>query len=378
MLKKNFLLSPGPSKIPESVMLDMAQPIFHHRTPQYQKIFSEVTANLKNVFRTKNDVFVFSASGTGAMETSITSLLSPGDKIITVSGGKFGERFGLIAKAFGVCADVVEVEWGKTIDPAIIKDKLTKDTSIKAVYTTLCETSTGVLTDIKKIGEIVSKTDAVLLTDAISGLAADKLETDAWCVDVVVSGSQKGFMLPPGLAFLSISEKATKLVAESKLPSFYFDLKRYKKSLDKNDVPWTPAITLVVGLQKVLQMITNEGIEAVWTRHAQLAQATQNAMKALGLDLLSSSPSNAVTAVKIPESIDGTKLVKMIRDDLGVTLAGGQEHLKGKIFRIAHMGFCNQFDVITGIAAIEEGLHRSGYDVKKGAGVKAFQEAWLK
>ena len=378
MLKKNFLLSPGPSKVPESIMLEMAQPIFHHRTPQYQKIFSEVTANLKDIFRTQNDVFVFTSSGTGAMEASISSLLSPEDKIITVRGGKFGERFGLIAKAFGIYADVIEVEWGEAVDPSVIEDKLSKDKSIKAVYTTLCETSTGVLTDIERIGAIVKKTNAILVTDAVSGLAADKLETDLWGVDVTVAGSQKGLMLPPGLAFLSISKKAWKLVEECKSPSFYFDLKRYKKSLDKNDVPWTPAITLVLGLQKALQMIKNEGIEEVWARHARLAQATRSAVNALGLELLSSTPSNAVTAVKIPQSVDGTQLVKMIRDNLGVTLAGGQEHLKGKIFRIAHMGYCNQFDVLVGIAAVEEGLQQCGYKVKKGAGVKAFQEEWLK
>ncbi len=377
MLKKNFLLSPGPSKVPESVMLEMAEPIFHHRTPQYQKIFSEVTTDLKYVFRTQNDVFVFSSSGTGALETSISSFLSKGDKIITINGGKFGQRFGLIAKSFGIEADVIDVEWGKAIDPDVIKDKLSKDKNIKAVYTTLCETSTGVLTDIKKIGEIVAKTDAILVTDAVSGLVADKLDSDQWGVDVVVSGSQKGFMLPPGLAFLSSSKKAWKLVEQCKSPSFYFDLKRYKKSLDKNDVPWTPAITLILGLQKVLKMIKEEGIEEVWSRHAKLAKATRAAMQALGLELLSASPSNAVTAVKIPDSVDGGKLVKTIRDDLGVTLAGGQEHLKGKIFRIAHMGYCNQYDVIVGIAAVEEGFKKLGYDLKTGEGVKAFQKSWL-
>ncbi|MBU1862590.1 MAG: alanine--glyoxylate aminotransferase family protein [Candidatus Omnitrophica bacterium] len=378
MLKKNFLLSPGPSKVPESVMLEMAHPIFHHRTPQYQAIFSDVTSALKDIFRTKNDVFVFASSGTGAMETSISSLLSPGDKIITVNGGKFGERFGLIGKAFGIECDVIDVEWGKAVDPKIIEDKLNKDKSIKAVYTTLSETSTGVLNDIKKIAAVVSKTNAVLVTDAISGLGSDKLETDEWGVDVVIAGSQKGLMLPPGLAFLSVSEKAWKLVEQSKIPSFYFNLKKYKKSLDKNDVPWTPAITLVLGLQKVLQMIKAEGMEEVWARHARLAQATREAMKALGLKLLSDFPSNAVTAVRVPDGVDGGKLVKKLRDEMGITLAGGQDSLKGKLFRIAHMGYCNQFDVIQGIAAIEEALAALGYSFEIGAGVKKFQETWIK
>jgi serine---pyruvate transaminase len=377
VLKKNFLLSPGPSKVPESVMLEMAQPIFHHRTPQYQAIFKQVTDDLKYLFRTQNDVFVFCASGTGALEASMISFLSPGDKVITVNGGKFGERFGLIGKAYGIDCDVIDVEWGHAVDPKIIEDKLKKDPSIKAVYTTLCETSTGVLNDIKAIGDIVSRTQAILVCDAVSGLGADMLETDAWKVDVVASGSQKGLMLPPGLAFLSVSKKAMDLVASSTIPSFYFDLKRYKKSLDNNDVPWTPAISLVLGLQKVLGMIKEEGIENIWSRHAKLARATRKAMESLGLSLLAVAPSNAVTSVMVPESVNGGKFVKTLRDELGITLAGGQDHLKGKIFRIAHMGYCNQYDMVVGISAIEEGLKLGGYSFDVGAGLKAFETEWL-
>ena len=377
MLKKNFLLSPGPSKVPESVMLQMAQPIFHHRTPQYQAIFKEVTDNLKYLFQTENDVFVYSASGTGALQASMTSFLSPGDKVISVNGGKFGQRFGLIGTAFGIDCDVIDIEWGTAVDPKVIEKKLQDDPSIKAVYTTLCETSTGVLTDLKAIGEIVSKYDAILVCDAVSGLGADVMKTDEWKVDVVACGSQKGLMLPPGLAFMSVSAKAYGLAEKSTLPSFYFDLARYKKSLDKNDVPWTPAISLVVGLQHVLRMIKDEGIENVWQRHARLACSTRAAMNALGLDLLAKSPSNAVTSVILPESVDGKEFVKRLRDDLGVTLAGGQEHLKGKIFRIAHMGYCNQYDMIIGIAAVEEALKLGGYSFESGAGAQAFQRDWL-
>lgn len=377
MLKKNFLMSPGPSKVPESVLLDMAQPIFHHRTPQYQAIFKDVTEKLKEVFRTKNDVFVFAASGTGAMETSITAFLSSNDKVLTVNGGKFGERFGLIAKAFGVNAEIIDVEWGKAVDPALIEKKLAEDKSIKAVYTTLSETSTGTLHDIEKIAQIVKKTDAILVTDAISGLGADVIETDAWGVDVVIAGSQKALMLPPGLAFMSVSPKAMKMMETSTIPAFYFDLKRYKKSLDKNDVPWTPAISLVLGLQKVLHMMLDEGMDAIWARHAKLASATREAISEMGLALLSERPSNAVTAVRVPETVDGAKLVKYLRDDLGVTMAGGQEALKGKIFRIAHMGYCNQFDMVVGLSAIEEALVKLGHKGEVGIGLKAFQKAWV-
>lgn len=377
MLKKNFLMSPGPSKVPEDVLLEMAQPMFHHRTPQYQAIFKDVCEKLKMLFRTENDVFVMSASGTGALESAVTSFLSPGDKVLTVNSGKFGERWGLICKAFGVEADVIDIEWGETVSPKVIEEKLAADPSIKAVYTTLSETSTATLADIKAIGEVVQKTDAILVTDAISGLGADKVEADAWGIDIVVAGSQKALMLPPGLAFISVSEKAWKLAEVSKLPSFYFDLLKYKKSMEKIDVPWTPAISLVVGLQKVLGKLEEEGMENVWARHEKLAVATRAAMKAIGLELLSVSPSNAVTAVKLPESVDGLKFVKTMRDDYGVTFAGGQEAYKGKIFRIAHMGYCNQYDMITGIAAVEEGLTLCGYDFDKGAAVKAFQQNWL-
>ncbi len=378
MLKKNFLMSPGPSKVPENVLLEMAKPIFHHRTPQYQEIFKDIVSKLKEVFRTKNNVFVYSSSGTGALEASVTSFLSPGDKVITVNGGKFGERFGLIGKAFGVECDVIDVEWGRAVDPSEIEKRLSADSSIKAVYTTLTETSTGVLNDIEAIGKIVAKTDAILVCDAVSGLGADKIETDKWNVDVVVSGSQKALMLPPGLAFMSVSEKAFKLAESSEISSFYFDLKKYKKSLDKTDVPWTPAISLVMGLQKVLDMMLSEGMENIWQRHAELASATRSAMKSLGLSLLASSPSNAVTSVYIPEGVDGAKFVKYVRDDLGVTFAGGQEHLKGKIFRIAHMGYCNQYDMVTGIAAVEEGLKEFGYSFEAGAGLAGFMKEWLK
>ena len=378
MLKKNFLMSPGPSKVPEDVLLDMAQPMFHHRTPRYQEIFSEVISNLKKVFRTENDIFVYSASGTGGLEASMTSFLSPGDKVITVNGGKFGERFGLIGKAYGVDCDVIDVEWGKSIQVGEIESRLKADDSIKAVYTTLSETSTGVLNDLEAIGKVVANSQAILVCDAVSGLGADKLETDLWNVDVVISGSQKALMLPPGLAFMSVSKKAYALAEQSKIPAFYFDLNKYKKSLDKNDVPWTPAISLVVGLQTVLKQILDEGMENVWKRHAKLAEATREAMLALNLNLLAENPSNGVTSVFLPESVDGAKFVKYLRDDLGITVAGGQEHLKGKIFRIAHMGYCNQFDMVVGISAIEEGLNQIGVDFEIGKGLSAFQKAWLK
>jgi len=377
MLKKNFLMSPGPSKVPESVMLEMAQPVFHHRTPQYQEIFADVTAKLKQVFRTKNDVFVFTSSGTGAMEASVTSFLSAGDTVLTIDMGKFSQRFDLIAKAYGINTKKIDVEWGKAVDPSVVEAALAEDPSIKAVYSTLTETSTGVVVDLKALGAVVAKTSAILVADAISGLGADKIETDEWGVDVVVAGSQKALMLPPGLAFMSVSEKAYQLAENSSIPAFYFDLSRSKKALDKNDTPFTPAITLVIGLQKSLDMILSEGMEEVWARHEKLAVATRAAVKAIGLSILSDSPSNAVSAVQFPEGVDGGKFAKIIRDEKGVTMAGGQDHLKGKIFRIAHMGYCNQYDMVVGLAAVEEVLYELNFKFDKGAALKAFQETYL-
>lgn len=377
MITKNYLLSPGPSKVPEDVLLDMAQPIFHHRTPRYQELFSEVTGYLHDIFRTRNDVYVFTSSGTGVMETSVTAFLSSGDTILTIDAGKFSQRFADIAKAFGVECITIDVEWGDSVDPQVVAEQLRLNPKIKAVYTTLSETSTGALTDIEALGAIVKETDAILVVDAISGLAADRLESDAWHVDVVLCGSQKGFMLPPGLAFMSVSQKAWELAERSLLPGYYFDLRKYKKALADNDVPWTPATSLIVGLRGVLSKIVAEGMENVWDRHARLADATREAFKALGLSQVSQAPSNAVTAAWLPETVDGRSFITYVRDYLGVTFAGGQAHLKGKIFRIGHMGYCTQFDVLTGIAAVEEGLKKFKHGFEYGSGVKRFQEAWL-
>jgi aspartate aminotransferase-like enzyme len=370
-MKKNYIMAPGPTPVPEEVLLDSAKPIIHHRTSQYQEIFKKVTEGLKYLFKTNNDVFTFASSGTGAMEAAVINTLSAGDKAIVARGGKFGERFGDICKAYGIDVIAIDVEWGKPVDPEIIKKKLGENKTVKAVFVTLCETSTGTRSDIEKIGKIVSASDAVLVVDAISGLCADDLQTDEWKVDIVCSGSQKGIMLPPGLAFLSASKKAMDMVVKSNLPKYYFDLKAYKKSLDKNDVPWTPAVSLVRGLCKSIDIIKEEGLDNVLVRHARLANATRDAVKGLGLELFSASPSNAVTAVKVPEGVDGQLLVKTMRNKYGVTIAGGQAHLKGKIFRIAHLGYMTEFDTLTAISALEIVLKELGYKFKIGSGVSA-------
>ncbi|MDD5115799.1 MAG: alanine--glyoxylate aminotransferase family protein [Candidatus Omnitrophica bacterium] len=378
-MRKNYLLTPGPTPLPPEVCQALGKPIIHHRTPQFQAILKEAGEGLKYVFQTQNDVFILTSSGTGAMEAAVANLLSPQDTAITVEGGKFGERWTELCKAYGVGAEVIKVEWGKVVDPSEIEKRLQANPGIKAVFTTLCETSTGVATDIEAIGKIVAKYKAVLVVDAISGLGAIDLKADAWGVDVCVSGSQKGFMLPPGLAFISVSKKAWDLVSASKNPRYYFDLTTARKALQKTDTPFTPAISLVIALVEVLRMMKQEGLENIFKRHSLMASATKSAMKALGLELFApSAPSEAVTAVNVPAGIDGEKLVKTMRDVYGVTIAGGQSELKGKVFRFAHMGFIEEFDIIAGISCLEKVLKEMGYAFELGAGVKAAEEVFSK
>jgi serine---pyruvate transaminase len=378
-MRKNTLLTPGPTPLPPQVCEAMARPIIHHRTPQFQAVLKEATQGLKEVFQTKFDVFILASSGTGAMEASVINLLSPGDTALCVQGGKFGERWTELCKAYGITAEVLDVEWGKAVEPAEIAKRVKANPKIKAVFTTLCETSTGVVNDIKNIGNILKDTEAVLVVDAISGLGAIDLKTDDWSCDVVVSGSQKGLMLPPGLGFLSASPKAWKLVETAKTPRYYFDLRAAKKALASTDTPFTPAITLVIALKEALKMMREDGLENIFLRHKKMADATRAAVKALGLDLFApSAASDVVTAVKVPAGIDGEKLVKTMRDTFGVTIAGGQSEMKGKIFRIAHMGYIEEFDIIMGISCLEKVLFQMGYKFQLGVGVKAAEEIFLK
>lgn len=379
-MKKNYLLTPGPTPLPPEVCESLSRPIIHHRTPQFQAILKEAHEGLKYVFQTANDVYILASSGTGGMEAAVTGLLSAGDKVIVVDAGKFGERWTELCQAYGVNAEVVKVEWGKAIDPKVIEAKLKEGKGVyKAVFTTLCETSTGVATDIKAIGAVVKDSEAVLVVDAISGLGAIDLKTDEWNCDVVVSGSQKGLMLPPGLGFICVSPKAWKLVESSKLPKFYFSLKAAKKAYATVDTPWTPAIGLIIALNEAIGLMKKEGgLEKVFAWHHTMAEATRAAVKALGLELFAPQAySDVVTAVKVPAGIDGEKLVKTMRDTYGVTIAGGQSEMKGKIFRFAHMGYIGEFDIIAGISCLEKVLAQMGYKFTLGAGVAAAQKVFL-
>ncbi|MEI6632084.1 MAG: alanine--glyoxylate aminotransferase family protein [bacterium] len=378
-MRKNYLLTPGPTPLPPQVCEAQARPIIHHRTPQFQSVLKEVEEGLKYVFQTTNDVFILTSSGTGAMEAAVVNLLSSGDAAITIQGGKFGERWTEICNSYGINAEVVDVEWGKAVDPKEIQKRLKANPKIKAVFATLCETSTGVTSDIEALGEVVKDSNAVLAVDAISGLGAIDLKTDAWSVDVCVSGSQKGLMLPPGLAFISASKKAWALVLESKSPKYYFDLKEAKKALDKTDTAYTPAISLVMALNESLKMMRQDGLEIIFNRHEKMADATRAAVLALGLELFApTAASDVVTSVKVPAGIDGEKLVKTMRDTYGVTIAGGQSELKGKVFRIAHMGYIEEFDIIVGIACLEKVLAQMSYKFNLGAGTRAAQEVFLR
>lgn len=378
-MKKEYLLTPGPTPLPPQVSLAMAKPIIHHRTPQFQEILKEASLGLKWAFQTANDVFIISSSGTGAMEAAVVNLLSCGDTALVVQGGKFGERWTEIAKAYGINFEVINVEWGKAVSPAEVSKRLKSNPQIKAVFTTLCETSTGVDNDIQAIAAVVKESSAVLVVDAISGLGAVDLKTDAWWVDVVVAGSQKGLMLPPGLGFITVSPKAWKLVEASKSSRYYLDLRKAKKALDKNDTPFTSSITLIIALNEALKIMQLDGLENIFKRHRIMADATRAAMQALGLELFAPlAASDGVTAVKVPSGIDGEKLVKTMRDIYGVTIAGGQDELKGKVFRIAHMGFITESDIIIGLSCLEKVLTQMGYKFILGAGIRAAEEVFLK
>jgi len=378
-MRKTYLLTPGPTPLPPQVCEAMARPIIHHRTPQFQAVLKEASEGLKHVFQTKNDVFILASSGTGAMEAAVINLLSPGDTALTIQGGKFGERWTEICIAYNINTEIIEVEWGKAVEPSEIEKRLKNNPKIKAVFTTLCETSTGVVNDIEAIGKVIKDKDAVLVVDAISGLGAIDLKTDDWFCDVVVSGSQKGLMLPPGLGFISVSPKAQELTESAKCPKYYFDLKQAKKALDKIDTPFTPAITLIIALNEALRMMKEDGLENIFSRHKKMAEATRAAVGGLGLELFApKASSNVVTAVKVPQGIDGEKLVKTMRDTYNVTIAGGQAELKGKVFRIAHMGHIEEFDIIVGISCLEKVLFQMGYKFNLGQGVRAAEEVFLK
>ena len=377
MMKKNYLFTPGPTAVPPEVLLAEAKPTIHHRTPQFSQIFKEVCEDLKYLFQTKSgDVFTLSASGTGGMEACVVNLMSKKDKALIICAGKFGERWYEICSAFGINSIVIKVDYGKAVDPSIIESHLEKHNDIKAVFATQSETSTGVLNNIGEISKITKRFNKLLIVDTITGIGIHRFPFDEWNIDVAVTGSQKGCMLPPGLAFVCVSQNAWNAINESDLPKYYWDFKKMKKSLKDATTPYTPSVSLIIAMKKALEMIKEEGIENVWNRHERLANATRCGIKDLGLELFAGeNSSNVVTAVKVPDGVDISAIIKKLRDECGVTFTGGQGELKGKIFRIGHIGYVDDFDIITAISAIEKGLFESGYPVDLGKGVAAVQNA---
>ncbi len=374
-MRRSILLTPGPTQVPEEVLVAGALPIMHHRTPQFEAIFAEATKGLQYIYQTQNPVVIFASSGTGAMESAVVNLLSPGDKVIVIVGGKFGERWANLTKAYQLNTIQIDIEWDSVIDPNHIKKLLQENPDIKAIFTTLSETSTGGITDIKALGEITRNTNTALVVDAVSGLGVVDLKTDEWGVDVVVSGSQKGLMMPPGLAFASINEKAKKMMEESKLPKFYFDWKKALKNLEKNTTPWTPGISLIVQLNEAVKMIKEEGLENVFARHIRLSNAIRKGMEAIGLSIYNKHTGSACCAVVCPEGIDGDKLVKLCRDKFKVTLTGGQDRIKGKVFRMSTMGNVNDNDVVLGVSVVERALMEMGHKFDHGKAVAAALQA---
>jgi aspartate aminotransferase-like enzyme len=378
---KRYLLAPGPTPVPPEVLQSMAMPIIHHRAPDFIPVMEAAREGLRWLFQTKDEVLMLSASGTGAMDAAVTNFFSPGERVLVVNGGKFGERWTKIAKTYGLDPKEIVVEWGQSVDPSAVERELKADPAIKGVLLQASETSTGVYHDVEAVAKVVrANSDALIVVDAISGLVAHNLPFDAWGLDVMVAGSQKGLMIPPGLAFAAASERAWKRNETAKIPHFYFDLKKeYKKHKD-NQTNFTSSVTLIIALAEALRMLRAEGLDNVFARHARLAHATREAVRAMGLGLYAKgTPSNSVTAIEAPEGVDGQAIYKTLRETYGITGAGGQDQAKGKIFRIAHLGYADVFDVITAIAGIEMALRTLGYTkVRLGSGVARAEELLVK
>jgi len=375
---KNYLLAPGPTPVPARVLLAMAQPVIHHRTPQFSQIFAEAKKGLKALFQTEQDVLMLAASGTGAMDGAVSNLFAAGDEVLVINGGKFGERWTKIAGTYGIKVAELRVEWGQAARVADVQRLLDERPGIRGVLMQASETSTAAVHPVEAIAKLTRSRDVLSVVDGITGVGVFDLPMDRWGIDVLITGSQKALMLPPGLACIALSERAWPRAKVCKQPRFYFDLARERDNLAKDTTAWTPAISLIVGLRESLAMIHEEGLPRVFERHARNAAATRAAAQALGLKLVApEAPSPALTGIYTPPDVEGGKLVAYLRDRMGVTFAGGQDQLKGKIVRIAHLGYMGAFDVVTAIAALEMALQHFGHKVELGRGVGAAEVALM-
>jgi len=370
-MKKKYLMTPGPTPVAESTLMAMALPIIHHRHPEFQGVLEDVRKGLKKLFQTEQEVLFMCSSGTGAMEGTIVNTCSKGDRVIVVRAGKFGERWAEISEAYGLEVDNIDVPWGQAVDPAEVKKRMDAKPA-RAVMVQFTETSTGVVHPIEELAKITRATATLLVVDGVTGVGVCSIPFDKWGIDVLVTGSQKALMLPPGLAFACLSDKAWKAAEKSDLPKYYFNFKKEHKKIKGNSTAYTPAITLILGLREMLARVGELGFDTVYEENRKMAVAARAAMKALGLELFApDAPSPALTAVKAPGGIDAQEIVRMLREEYGVTIAGGQDQAKGKIFRIAHMGYISKWDLLVSIGALEKALARLGHKFTAGAGVAA-------
>ena len=376
MSEKRYLLTPGPTPVPPEVLAAISQPVVHHRGPDFKPVYERSLARLREVFRTQSEVLLFASAGTGAMESAVANLCSPGERVLVVSAGHFGERWRAIASAYGAEVETLEYAWGEIPNADDLAGRLQELGGAKAVFLTHSETSTGVVCDLQALAAVVNEHGGLSVVDAVSSLGAVPLETDAWSLDVVVSGSQKALMTPPGLAMVTVSERAW--AARGDAPRFYFDWERTRKGQAALNAPFTPPVSLVAGLDVALGMLLGAGLEAVFDRHVRLGRACREGAKAMGLELFSPDEdrSAVVTAIQAPDGIDATELVSGLRDRFGITIANGQGALKGKIFRIGHIGYFDVFDITTALAAVELVLADLGAEIERGVAVTRALEAY--
>lgn len=384
MEQRQFMQIPGPTNIPDRILRSLSQPIINHRGPEFEALVTECVIGLKNIYRTNNDVLLFPSSGSGVLESAIVNLFSPGDTIIAASLGVFSERMATIAENYGLKVMRISKEWGQSVKPEEIREILVNDINreIKGVCLPQNETTSGITNDIEGVSKVIKDLGhpAILIVDAVSSLACLPFETDLWDVDVVVSASQKGFMLPPGMGMVAVSSKAWSLIDNSKMPRWYWDYKAVKEKMKENQFPYTPATNLLFGLRESLKMILDEGIETVWARHHLMGTAVRNAIKAMGLTLFAEDghQSNTVTAILMPENIKYKALAELLRTKYGVVIGGGLSKLQGKIFRIGHLGSISNMDVYAVMGAVEMALYELGYKVELGTAAKAVAETLLK
>ena len=378
MAEKRYLLTPGPTPVPPEVLAELAKPIIHHRERDFREIYERCLARLQAVYRTKNDVLMFTTSGTGAFESAVANLTSAGDRQLVLSAGNFGERWAGMVRAFGADLIHARLEWGETPEPEDLRSVLADAGDVKVVYLTHSETSTGVVCDVQALAAVAKEAGALVVVDAVSSLGAVPLESDLWDIDVVVSGSQKALMCPPGLAFASVSAAALAASANATAPRYVMDWERTRKGQAKLDAPFTPAVSIVRALDVALGLLLDEGLEAAFDRHARLGRACREGAKAMGLELFSPDEerSAVVTAIRAPDGVDSTAVVKGLRDRFGMTIANGQGDLKGKIFRIGHIGWFDIFDITSALAAVELVLTDAGAEIERGVAVTRALEAW--